>query len=89
MTLRGGGGLSCALSPALPQVCEQSCAALCVLALRKPENGRVIVEGGGALAALRAMKTHPQEVGVQVRLASARGGHWRLRWSPESLPWPG
>ncbi|XP_040842149.1 armadillo repeat-containing protein 6 isoform X2 [Ochotona curzoniae] len=50
---------------ASPQVCEQSCAALCVLALRKPENCRVIVEGGGALAALRAMKTHPQEVGVQ------------------------
>ncbi|XP_023562950.1 armadillo repeat-containing protein 6 [Octodon degus] len=50
---------------ASPQVCEQSCAALCVLALRKPENSRVIVEGGGALAALRAMKTHPQEAGVQ------------------------
>ncbi|XP_004595827.2 armadillo repeat-containing protein 6 [Ochotona princeps] len=50
---------------ASPQVCEQSCAALCVLALRKPENSRVIVEGGGALAALQAMKTHPQEVGVQ------------------------
>ncbi|KAM9686406.1 armadillo repeat-containing protein 6 isoform 1-T2 [Trichechus inunguis] len=50
---------------ASPQVCEQSCAALCVLALRKPENSRVIVEGGGALAALEAMKAHPQEVGVQ------------------------
>ncbi|XP_065729976.1 armadillo repeat-containing protein 6 isoform X3 [Phocoena phocoena] len=50
---------------ASPQVCEQSCAALCVLALRKPENSRVIVEGGGALAALQAMKAHPQEVGVQ------------------------
>lgn len=48
------------------QVCEQSCAALCVLALRKPENSRVIVEGGGALAALQAMKAHPQEAGVQV-----------------------
>uniref|UniRef100_A0A9L0RWV7 Armadillo repeat containing 6 n=1 Tax=Equus caballus TaxID=9796 RepID=A0A9L0RWV7_HORSE len=47
------------------QVCEQSCAALCVLALRKPENSRVIVEGGGALAALEAMKAHPQEAGVQ------------------------
>lgn len=50
---------------ASPQVCEQSCAALCVLALRKPENSRVIVEGGGALAALQAMKAHPQEAGVQ------------------------
>lgn len=48
------------------QVCEQSCAALCVLALRKPENSRVIVEGGGALAALEAMKAHPQEAGLQV-----------------------
>ncbi|XP_036090270.1 armadillo repeat-containing protein 6 isoform X2 [Rousettus aegyptiacus] len=47
------------------QVCEQSCAALCVLALRKPENSRVIVEGGGAQAALEAMKAHPQEAGVQ------------------------
>ncbi|KAM5237615.1 armadillo repeat-containing protein 6 [Ctenodactylus gundi] len=50
---------------ASPQVCEQSCAALSVLALRKPENSRVIVEGGGALAALRAMKAHPQEASVQ------------------------
>ncbi|XP_062965547.1 armadillo repeat-containing protein 6 [Cynocephalus volans] len=48
-----------------PQVCEQSCAALCVLALRKPENSRAIVESGGALAALQAMKAHPQEAGVQ------------------------
>lgn len=48
-----------------PQVCEQSCAALCMLALRKPENCRVIMEGGGALAALQAMKTHPREAGVQ------------------------
>ncbi|KAH0625767.1 hypothetical protein JD844_033998 [Phrynosoma platyrhinos] len=43
----------------------QSCAALCMLALRKPENCRVIMEGGGALAALQAMKTHPREVSVQ------------------------
>ncbi|XP_021106681.1 armadillo repeat-containing protein 6 [Heterocephalus glaber] len=50
---------------ASPQVCEQSCAALCVLALRKPENSRVIVEGGGALAALQAMKAHPREASVQ------------------------
>ncbi|XP_062366076.1 armadillo repeat-containing protein 6 isoform X2 [Cinclus cinclus] len=48
-----------------PQVCEQGCAALCVLALRKPENCSVIVEGGGALAALQAMKAHPREVAVQ------------------------
>ncbi|XP_021561991.1 armadillo repeat-containing protein 6 isoform X2 [Carlito syrichta] len=48
-----------------PQVCEQSCAALCVLALRKPDNSRIIVEGGGALAALRAMEAHPREAGVQ------------------------
>ncbi|XP_020636648.3 armadillo repeat-containing protein 6 [Pogona vitticeps] len=48
-----------------PQVCEQSCAALCMLALRKPENCRVIMEGGGALVALQAMKTHPREGGVQ------------------------
>lgn len=47
-------------------MCEQSCAALCVLALRKPENSQVIVEGGGALAALEAMKAHPKEAGVQV-----------------------
>ncbi|XP_022353664.1 armadillo repeat-containing protein 6 isoform X2 [Enhydra lutris kenyoni] len=47
------------------QVCEQSCAALCVLALRKPENSRVIMEGGGARVALRAMKAHPAEAGVQ------------------------
>lgn len=50
---------------ASPQVCEQSCAALCVLALRKPENSQVIVEGGGALAALEAMRAHQQEAGVQ------------------------
>uniref|UniRef100_A0A670KFD6 Armadillo repeat containing 6 n=3 Tax=Podarcis muralis TaxID=64176 RepID=A0A670KFD6_PODMU len=48
-----------------PLVCEQSCAALCMLALRKPENCRVIMEGGGALAALQAMKMHPKEAGVQ------------------------
>ncbi|KFO55167.1 Armadillo repeat-containing protein 6 [Corvus brachyrhynchos] len=48
-----------------PQICEQGCAALCMLALRKPENCSVIMEGGGALAALQAMKAHPQEVAVQ------------------------
>lgn len=48
------------------QICEQGCAALCVLALRKPENCSVIMEGGGALAALQAMKAHPREVAVQV-----------------------
>ncbi|XP_069072628.1 armadillo repeat-containing protein 6 [Pleurodeles waltl] len=48
-----------------PQICEQGCAALCMLALRKPENCRVIMEGGGALAALQAMKMHPRELAVQ------------------------
>ncbi|XP_066513510.1 armadillo repeat-containing protein 6-like [Hoplias malabaricus] len=47
------------------QVCEQGCAALCVLALRKPNNCKVIMENGGALAALQAMKAHPAEVNVQ------------------------
>ncbi|XP_042575041.1 armadillo repeat-containing protein 6 isoform X2 [Cyprinus carpio] len=47
------------------QVCEQGCAALCVLALRKPNNCKVIMECGGALAALQAMKTHPADVNVQ------------------------
>lgn len=37
-----------------------------MLALRKPENCKVIMEGGGALAALQAMKAHPREVTVQV-----------------------
>ncbi|XP_067168990.1 armadillo repeat-containing protein 6 isoform X2 [Apteryx mantelli] len=46
-------------------ICEQGCAALCMLALRKPENCNVIMEGGGALAALQAMKAHPKEVAVQ------------------------
>ncbi|NXG73020.1 ARMC6 protein, partial [Baryphthengus martii] len=48
-----------------PQICEQGCAALCMLALRKPENCHVIMEGGGALAALQAMKAHPREAAVQ------------------------
>lgn len=47
------------------QVCEQACAALSVLALRKPNNCKVIMESGGALAALQAMKTHSAEVNVQ------------------------
>ncbi|XP_030396230.1 armadillo repeat-containing protein 6 isoform X1 [Gopherus evgoodei] len=47
------------------QICEQGCAALCMLALRKPENCKVIMEGGGALIALQAMKMHPREVAVQ------------------------
>ncbi|KAM9112141.1 armadillo repeat-containing protein 6 [Pangshura tecta] len=50
---------------ASPQICEQGCAALCMLALRKPENCKVIMEGGGALVALQAMKVHPREVAVQ------------------------
>lgn len=57
-------------------MCEQSCAALSVLALRKPENSRVIVEGGGALAALEAMKAHPQEAGVQVGTEEVAAGDW-------------
>ncbi|NWV72092.1 ARMC6 protein, partial [Malurus elegans] len=48
-----------------PQICEQGCAALCMLALRKPENCSVIMEAGGALAALQAMKAHPREGAVQ------------------------
>ncbi|XP_047388577.1 armadillo repeat-containing protein 6 isoform X1 [Sciurus carolinensis] len=63
-----------------PQVCEQSCAALSVLALRKPENSRTIVEGGGALAALQAMKAHPQEAGVQASLT------WALPTAHPGLP---
>ncbi|KAI1882645.1 hypothetical protein AGOR_G00237020 [Albula goreensis] len=47
------------------QVCEQGCAAMCVLALRKPNNCKVIMDTGGALAAVQAMKTHPGEVNVQ------------------------
>ncbi|XP_029105199.1 armadillo repeat-containing protein 6 isoform X1 [Scleropages formosus] len=48
-----------------PQVCEQGSAAMCVLALRKPNNSKVIMECGGALVALQAMKAHPGEVSVQ------------------------
>lgn len=51
-----------------PQVCERSCAALSVLALRRPEHCRIIMECGGVQAAVQAMKAHPQEVSVQVRL---------------------
>ncbi|KAL0966444.1 hypothetical protein UPYG_G00295380 [Umbra pygmaea] len=47
------------------QVCEQGCAALSVIALRKPNNCQVIMEEGGALVALLAMKTHPNELNVQ------------------------
>ncbi|KAA0718509.1 Armadillo repeat-containing protein 6 [Triplophysa tibetana] len=47
------------------QVSEQGCASLCVLALRKPNNCKVIMDCGGALAALQAMKNHPDEVNVQ------------------------
>ncbi|XP_076152120.1 armadillo repeat-containing protein 6 isoform X1 [Alosa pseudoharengus] len=47
------------------QVCDQGCAALCVVALRKPKNCKVIMENGGALAALQAMRTHPGVVNVQ------------------------
>ncbi|XP_043909874.1 armadillo repeat-containing protein 6 isoform X2 [Protopterus annectens] len=50
---------------ASPQICDQGCAALSMLALRKPENCKVIMEGGGALTALQAMKVHPKDVNVQ------------------------
>ncbi|XP_071383447.1 armadillo repeat-containing protein 6 [Centroberyx affinis] len=46
-------------------VCEQGCACLCVLALRKPNNCKVIMENGGALAAVQAMKAHTNSVNVQ------------------------
>ncbi|XP_042353457.1 armadillo repeat-containing protein 6, partial [Plectropomus leopardus] len=46
-------------------VCEQGCACLSVLALRKPNNCKVIMENGGALAAVQAMKAHPDAVNVQ------------------------
>ncbi|CAL8345531.1 unnamed protein product [Merluccius merluccius] len=46
-------------------VCEQGCACLAVLALRKPHNCKVIMENGGTLAAVQAMKTHPDVVNVQ------------------------
>lgn len=48
------------------QICEQGCAALAMLALRKPENCKVIMEGGGVLASLQAMKAHPNDCIVQV-----------------------
>ncbi|XP_029380969.1 armadillo repeat-containing protein 6 [Echeneis naucrates] len=46
-------------------VCEQGCACLSVLALRKPNNCKVIMEDGGALAAVQAMKAHTDAVNVQ------------------------
>lgn len=46
-------------------VCEQGCACLSMLALRKPNNCKVIMEDGGTMAALQAMKTHPDVVNVQ------------------------
>ncbi|XP_029970043.1 armadillo repeat-containing protein 6 [Salarias fasciatus] len=46
-------------------VCEQGCACLSVLALRKPNNCKVIMENGGASAAVQAMKTHTNAVNVQ------------------------
>lgn len=46
-------------------VCEQGCACLSVLALRKPNNCKVIMENGGATAAVQAMKTHTNAVNVQ------------------------
>ncbi|XP_019954854.2 armadillo repeat-containing protein 6 [Paralichthys olivaceus] len=46
-------------------VCENSCACLSVLALRKPNNCKTIMENGGALAAVEAMKAHTDAVNVQ------------------------
>ncbi|XP_017277630.1 armadillo repeat-containing protein 6 [Kryptolebias marmoratus] len=48
-----------------PSVCEQGCACLSVLALRKPNNCKVIMENGGALAAVQAMKAHSDAINVQ------------------------
>lgn len=50
----------------LLQVCEQGCACLSVLALRKPNNCKVIMEEGGTLATVQAMKTHTNVANVQV-----------------------
>uniref|UniRef100_A0A8C4SUW2 Armadillo repeat containing 6 n=1 Tax=Erpetoichthys calabaricus TaxID=27687 RepID=A0A8C4SUW2_ERPCA len=47
------------------QVCEQGCAALSMLALRKPENCRIIMENGGVPVVLQAMKAHPNETNLQ------------------------
>lgn len=57
----------------LLQICEMGCAALGMFALRKPENCRVIMEDGGAMMALQAMKSHPAELNVQVWW---REGEW-------------
>ncbi|XP_068197129.1 armadillo repeat-containing protein 6 [Antennarius striatus] len=46
-------------------VCEQGCACLSVLALRKPNNCKVIMENGGALAAVQSMKAHTDVANVQ------------------------
>lgn len=46
-------------------VCEQGCACLSVLALRKPNNCQVIMENEGAMVAVQAMKTHANAVNVQ------------------------
>ncbi|KAM6918951.1 armadillo repeat-containing protein 6 [Xenentodon cancila] len=48
-----------------PAVCEQGCACLSVLALRKPNNCKVIMENGGALTAVQAMNAHSDSVNVQ------------------------
>ncbi|XP_016897676.1 armadillo repeat-containing protein 6 [Cynoglossus semilaevis] len=46
-------------------VCAEGCACLSVLALRKPNNCKVIMENSGALAAVQSMKTHTNVVNVQ------------------------
>lgn len=47
------------------------------------------MEGGGALAALEAMKAHPQEVGVQVGTGKIGAGDWwQAGGQTEALPVP-
>ena len=57
---------------------EHGCATLAAMALRKPANAKFIVEQGGPMAVLTAMRRHPNVVPVQrqgalaVRNISAR-----------------
>ena len=44
---------------------EHGCAALAAMALRKPANALRIVEGGGPMEVLTAMRRHPSAVPVQ------------------------
>ncbi|MEQ2168136.1 hypothetical protein GOODEAATRI_011312 [Goodea atripinnis] len=65
-----------------PAVCEQGCACLSVLALRKPNNCKVIMENGAAIAAVQAMKTHPDAANVQVYCKPAE---WNVSQAGRSL----